>query len=348
MISVILAGGKGLRLWPESRRTHPKQLCRLVENKSMLDHTIDRLIKAGANHLMIITNDELLADIEKLVENRKDDIRIDILSEPEGKNTAPAVGLALSKCGIEDDDSILGIFPSDHHVLDGESFTQSLQKAIWAAGQDHIATIGVAPNRPETGYGYIEKSHWEIGELPDVFGVDSFCEKPDLQTAQLYLDTGRHVWNSGIYIGKVKTLREEFARYLPEVHARMLNGFEHYIESYSLLPSVSLDYGIAEKSDRMAVVESDFGWCDLGNWNALAELTDGDEYQNTCTGSDIIALESSNCLVKQEDKTIVLFGVENLLVVETDDIILVADRERTQDIRNLTELLEQKNRCDLL
>ncbi len=348
MISVILAGGKGLRLWPESRRTHPKQLCKFVENKSMLDHTIDRLIKAGAKRLIIITNDELSGDIERLIQDRDDGAIIEILSEPEGKNTAPAVGLALAKFGADEDESVLGIFPSDHHVLDGDSFSQSIQKAIWAARQDHIATIGVAPSRPETGYGYIERSRWEIGELPDVFGVDSFCEKPDLPTAQSYLDDGRHVWNSGIYIGKVKTLREEFARHLPEVHAQMLNGYNQYIQSYALLPSISLDYGIAEKSDRMAVVESDFGWCDLGNWNALAELADGDECDNTCNGQDIVTLESTHCLVKQESKTVVLFGVDNLLVVETDDVILVADRERTQDIRNLVELLQQSNRSDLL
>ncbi len=348
MISVILAGGRGLRLWPESRRTHPKQLCKFVADRTMLDHTIDRLVKAGSQRLMIVTNDELLADIEHLVQNRPDADLIEILSEPEGKNTAPAVGLALARCGMDEDESVLGVFPSDHHVLDEESFSQSIGKAILAARQDRIATIGVAPSRPETGFGYIEKSKWEVGEIPDVFGVDSFREKPDVETAQSYLDTGRYVWNSGIYIGKVKTLRDEFARYLPEIHTQLLNGYEHYVQSYSALPNISLDYGIAEKSDHMAVVNSDFGWCDLGNWNALIELADGDEGQNICIGHDIVALESNDCLVKQAGKTVVLFGVENLLVVETDDIVLVANRERTQDVRHLVELLQQNNRHDLL
>ncbi len=348
MISVILAGGKGLRLWPESRRSHPKQLCKFVDNKSMLDHTIDRLIKAGSKRLLIITNDELLTDVKNLVNNRDDSGMIEILSEPEGKNTAPAVGLALARCGLDEEDSVLGVFPSDHHVLDGESFSQSIQKAIFAAQGDKIATIGVAPSRPETGYGYIEKSRWEVGEMPDVFGVDSFREKPDQKTAQTYLETGRYVWNSGIYVGKVRTLKNEFARYLPEIYSQLSTGYDNYIQSYSSLPNISLDYGIAEKSDRMAVVESNFGWCDLGNWNALAELADGDESNNTCTGNDIIALQSKECLVKQTSKTIVLFGVENLLVVETDDVILVADRDRTQDVRNLVELLQDKERFDLL
>ncbi len=348
MISVILAGGKGLRLWPESRRSHPKQLCKFVADKTMLDHTIDRLVNSGAQKIMIITNDELLADIESLVSKRGDSGLIEILSEPEGKNTAPAVGLALAKCGAEDDESVLGIFPSDHHVLDEKSFRQSIGKAVHAARQNRIATIGVAPNRPETGFGYIEKSKWEIGEMPDVFGVDSFREKPDAATAQSYLDTGRYVWNSGIYVGKVKTLREEFARYLPEIHSELLDGYDSYVGSYSNLPNISLDYGIAEKSDRMAVVESDFGWCDLGNWNALAELADGDEEHNISIGSDIVAMESQHCLVKQSEKTVVLFGVENLLVVETDDIVLVANRDRIQDVRHLVELLQENERHDLL
>jgi len=348
MISVILAGGKGLRLWPESRRSHPKQLCKFVADKTMLDHTIDRLVKAGAQKIIIITNDELLADIDNLVKNRDDAQLIEILSEPEGKNTAPAVGLALAKCGADEDESVLGIFPSDHHVLDEISFSQSIEKAVLAARQNRIATIGVAPNRPETGFGYIEKSKWEIGEMPDVFGVDSFREKPDLETAQSYLDTGRYVWNSGIYVGKVKTLREEFARYLPMIHTEIVDGYEHYVGSYSNLPNISLDYGIAEKSSRMAVVESDFGWCDLGNWNSLVELAEDDEGHNTSIGPDVVAMESQHCLVKQSKKTVVLFGVENLLVVETDDIILVADRERTQDVRHLVELLQENERHDLL
>ncbi|HRX22319.1 MAG TPA: mannose-1-phosphate guanylyltransferase [Syntrophomonadaceae bacterium] len=348
MISVILAGGRGLRLWPESRRAHPKQLCKFVADRTMLDHTIDRLVKAGAEKLMIITNDELRCEIEELVQNHPDADKIEILSEPEGKNTAPAVAMALAKCGLTDENAVLGIFPSDHHVLDEQGFIQTVEKACQAAEQNRIATIGVAPNRPETGYGYIEKSKWEVGEIPDIFGVDSFREKPDLDTARSYLDSGRYVWNSGIYVGKIQTLREEFARFLPEIFSELSGGYEHYLQSYSTLPDISLDYGIAEKSDRMAVVPGDFGWCDLGNWNALAEISDTDEARNVCMGNDVLALESRDCLVKQDGKPVVLFGVENLLVVETDNVVLVADRERTQDVRHLVELLQQKNRQDLL
>jgi mannose-1-phosphate guanylyltransferase len=174
MIAVILAGGRGLRLWPESRQLRPKQLCKLVNNKSMLDNTIDRLTNAGAGKIIIITSDDLLPGIEELIKNRPDAHMIEVLTEPEGKNTAPAVGLVLARLQEENPDQILGFFPADHHISDEQAFAESMERAIRAAQTGHIATIGIAPDRPETGYGYIEKSKWEIGEIGNVYQVGSF------------------------------------------------------------------------------------------------------------------------------------------------------------------------------
>jgi mannose-1-phosphate guanylyltransferase/mannose-6-phosphate isomerase len=348
MISVILAGGKGLRLWPESRQKRPKQLCKFTGKKSMLDDTIDRLLAAGSKHIVIITSEELEPSIEELLLQRADKDLIEILSEPQGKNTAPAVGLVLSRYLGKNSDQVLGIFPADHHVLDSEAFNQSLERAMQAAHHNHLATIGISPNRPETGYGYIEKTKWEVANLPDVYQVNSFCEKPDFHTANAYLSTGHHMWNAGIYVGKTSVLIEEFRKYLPDVYEKMILGFNEYVKSYEQLPNISLDYGIAEKSDRMAVVPADFGWSDLGSWNALAELYQHDDHRNVCCGDDVIVLDSKNCLVKQVDKAVVLFGVEDLLVVESDDIIFISQRERSQDIRQIVEALEAKNRHDLL
>ena len=348
MIAVILAGGKGLRLWPESRQKRPKQLCSFVGNKSMLDETIDRLLAAGSNRIVIITSEELAPPIQELVRQRTDNDLIEILSEPQGKNTAPAVGLVLSRYLGNNSDEVLGIFPADHHVLDTAAFGQSLARAMQAARQNHLATIGISPSRPETGYGYIEKTKWEVANLPDVYQVNSFCEKPDSSKANAYLNSGQHMWNAGIYVGKTSVLIEEFRKYLPDVYEKMILGFKEYVNSYDQLPNISLDYGIAEKSDRMAVVPADFGWSDLGSWNALAELHQHDEDMNVCCGHDVIVLDSKNCLVKQSDKAVVLFGVEDLLVVESDDIIFISQRDRSQDIRKIVEALEAKNRHDLL
>jgi len=348
MISVILAGGKGLRLWPESRKEHPKQICKFIENKSMLDHTIDRLITAGSEHIIIITSDALLGNIEQIVKERTDAHLIEILSEPEGKNTAPAAGLILSKYYRENQDAILGFFPADHHVLDIEAFTESINRGILTAKNDHLVTIGIPPTRPETGFGYIERTKWEIGEIPGVYQVNSFCEKPDLQAAKSYLTTGQHMWNAGIYMGKARVLLEEFQKYLPEIFEKIAQGYDKYINSYSDLPDISLDYAIAEKSNRMAVIPGNFGWCDLGSWDALAELHKQDNKNNVCTGKDIIVMESNNCIVKQSEKTVVLYGLQDVLLVETDDIILVADRNKSQDVRNIVDYLKQQKRFDLL
>ncbi|HZJ84965.1 MAG TPA: sugar phosphate nucleotidyltransferase [Syntrophomonadaceae bacterium] len=348
MIAIILAGGRGLRLWPESRRKQPKQLCKFVENRSMLDHTIDRLNASGTSRIAIITSDDLVPSIQKLVHKRSDAHNIDILSEPEGKNTAPAVGLALSLYHEKYPQETIGIFPADHHVLNVEAFKDSIKRACLAAGEGHLATIGIRPNRPETGYGYIEKTRYEVGEIPDVYHVSSFYEKPDLDTATDYLSSGNHMWNSGIYIGKTATLMEEFKNYLPDIYEKLLLGHEEYLNSYHDLPNISLDYGIAEKSQRIAVVSSDFGWCDLGSWNALTELHPLDDFNNICNGMDIVPIESNNCVIRQADKSIVTFGLENLLIVETDDVIFVADRDRCQDFRHIVDILQKQDREDLI
>lgn len=348
MISVVLAGGKGLRLWPESRQNRPKQLCTFVSGRSMLDNTLDRLYLAGTDHIVIITSEDLKKDIENIISHRKDPIRFDILTEPEGKNTAPAVGMALAMCYQEHKDDILGIFPADHHILNNQQFAASIAQAVKAADKNLLVTIGVSPNRPETGYGYIEKADYELEEIPGVFPVSSFCEKPDLPTAESYYRDGKHIWNAGIYIGKAQVFREEFALYLPEIYKHIITGYDGYKEAYPDLPRISLDYGIAEKSKRIAVVPGDFGWCDLGSWNALSDLYAPDEKANTCSGKDIILMDSENCLIRQKEKSIVLFDVKDLLVIETDDLILVSNRCRSQDIKNVVENLEQLERSDLL
>ncbi len=347
MISVILAGGRGTRLWPESRRQFPKQLCKFFDDKTMLDHTIDRLLNAGSSQVIIITSDDLASGIKQIVDNRPDHDIIEILSEPEGKNTAPAVGLVLAKYAGQTPEDVVGIFPADHHVLDNNAFCTAVSQAAKAAKQGYLATIGIAPDRPETGFGYIEKTKWEIGQLNNVYPVHSFYEKPELKTAESYLNSGQHMWNAGIYIGQFNTLLEEFAAYLPDVYQHITSGYTSYLNAYSKLPNISLDYGIAEKSRRMAVVPSDFGWSDLGSWEALAKLHPADNKQNIVIG-DVVLKDSQQCIVKQNSKTVVLCGVDNLLVVETDQTIFIADRNKAQEIKDVVEFLTREQRNDLL
>jgi mannose-1-phosphate guanylyltransferase/mannose-6-phosphate isomerase len=348
MISVILAGGRGLRLWPESRRQCPKQLCKFIGNKTMLDHTIDRLLQVGAKQIDIITSDDLKPAFVEIVAKRTDKVPINILSEPEGKNTAPAVGLVLAKYSRQNPDDIIGIFPADHHVQNNDAFIASINQAAHAARQGYLATIGITPDRPEIGYGYIERTKWEIGELNNVFPVHAFYEKPDLTRAQSYVSSGQHMWNAGIYISQLSTLLQEFAAYLPEIHHQISRGYDDYLKSYSKMPDISLDYGIAEKTQRLVVVPSNFGWCDLGSWNALADLQQTDSEGNALIGDDVILKDSRKCFIRQSDKTIVLYGVENLLVVETENIIFISDRNKAQNIKDMVEFITEKKRHDLL
>ncbi|MBO8159917.1 mannose-1-phosphate guanylyltransferase [Thermosyntropha sp.] len=348
MISVILAGGKGVRLWPESRSFRPKQLCQLVDNKSMLEHTIDRIKAAGAKKIVILTNDNLIKPIVEIVKAHPYEDNIELLSEPDNKNTASAVGLILSHYHIKNKNDIIGIFPADHHVLHLDKFSETLKKAYQAAEEGYLITIGITPDHPETGFGYIEKTKWEVGQIPDVYQVSSFYEKPDLKTAEVYIKSKNHMWNSGIYIGKVKTFLEEFALNLPEIYEKIIKGPEFYISSYSELPDISIDHGIAEKSTRLAVVPADFGWCDLGSWNALEKLHPKDQFANIAIGSDVLFLDAQNCITRQTDKTLVLYGVDNLLVVETEDIIFITKRDKCQDMREITNKLQTLGRYDLL
>lgn len=348
MFSIILAGGKGLRLWPESRQKKPKQLCKFFNNRSMLNHTIDRLIRSGSTEIAIVSSEDLRDELQKIISGYPKEIRIEILSEPQGRNTAPAVGLVLARLYEKNQEEILGIFPADHYVGDEAAFCRSLEKAVRAAENEHIVTIGIEPERPETGYGYIERTRFEVGQMPDVFEVSAFREKPDAALAAEYVNSGSHLWNAGIYVGHSRTFLNEFALHLPDVYNCIVQGFQQYLASYSSLPNISLDYGIAEKSKRIAVVPSDFNWCDLGHWNAMADFYDSDPEDNVVIGSGSIFVDSRRCLVKPLAKNIVLFGVENLLVVECEDVIFISERSRSQDLRQVTEILQARERFDLL
>ncbi len=348
MIAIVLAGGRGTRLWPESRQLRPKQLCSFAGGKSMLQNTLERLTAAGFSRLMIVTGDDLKDAVERVADGLDDRAEVQILCEPAGKNTAPAAALALSECMDMPPDTLVGIFPADHHINDCTAFAHGLQRAQAAAGKGFLTLLGVTPTRPETGYGYIETTRYAFAELPEVYPVASFTEKPDLARAEAFTAGGQYRWNAGIYLARLDVLQAEYAAYLPEIYAVMMQGPTVFRNSFSQLPEVSLDQGIAEKSARLAVASGDFGWCDLGSWSALEALYPPDSRNNICAGPDSLLLESRDCLIRQQDKTVILYGVEQLLVVETADVILVADRRRTQDIRTLVDALRDMNRGDLL
>jgi mannose-1-phosphate guanylyltransferase/mannose-6-phosphate isomerase len=325
MISVILAGGKGMRLWPESTPQHPKQMCDFLGQGSLLNMSLQRLRPLGS--LIVVCGTEYKSWV--CGEGREYDL--EVLAESVGRNTAPAVGFVLSDKAINDDMTV-GIFPSDHYIQDDELFRDTIIKAETLSQKGYLVTIGIQPTYAETGYGYIER------EESNNFFVRAFHEKPDYLEARRYLLSGNFLWNSGIFIAKAGIWRALIAEYLPEIFYSMQQGRHYYVNSYDTLPNISIDYGIAERCKRMAVVPGDFGWSDIGSWDALAAVMNQDEKGNALTG-DTIAIESSRCVGRSQGKKLVLFGVEDLVAVEAGDTILICPRNKSQDIKKLVETM---------
>lgn len=333
MISVILAGGKGVRLWPESTEKKPKQLCDFMGQGSLLTMTLQR---HPLGSLLVVCGDEQKDSIEA----ERNSVDFTMITEPMGRNTAPAVGLVLASC-IYNEDEVLGFFPADHYIEDQNEFQNVIHKAEELANAGYLVTIGIKPGYPETGYGYIERI-----EGKNSITVKAFHEKPDFDTAVAYVKSGNFFWNAGIFIATIKTWMGLMEEHLPELYAKIKEGQEAYRVHYPRYPNISIDYAIAEKCDRMAVLEGDFGWNDIGSWDALAAVMDQDEHGNALAG-DAFVIDSLRCLGRSSQKKLVLFGVKDLVVVETEDTILVCPKDRSQDIREVVEIVEAQNHLGL-
>ncbi|MEN6326292.1 MAG: sugar phosphate nucleotidyltransferase [Syntrophomonas sp.] len=327
MISVVLAGGQGVRLWPESTAQRPKQLCDFMGRGSLLAMTLKRLQSLGS--LVVVCGDEQKASIEAAAK----ELRARVLTEPMGRNTAPAVGLTLAE-GRYNGEEVLGFFPADHYIQDDEKFRQAIRWAEKLAREQYLVTIGIVPTYAQTGYGYIERIEGSNNHL-----VKAFHEKPSIEDAIKYVESGRYLWNAGIFVASVNTWLQLMQEYMPELYLNIKKGTKAYRENYPRYSNISIDYGIAEKCSKMAVVEGDFGWSDVGSWDSLAAVLDHDDNGNVLLGTSR-AIDTSNCLAKSCGKNVVLFGIQNLVVVETEDTIMVCPRERSQDIKGLVDVLK--------
>lgn len=343
---VILAGGTGSRLWPLSRELYPKQLLELVGDASLLQTTLlrvstipnvlDPVVVVGEEHRFIT-----LSQIEE-VDCFKN---FTVLLEPEGKNTAPAICGAAHFCRKNDEDVVLLVLPADHVVLQDEAFLKAVEKASTLSSQGKIVTFGIAPNEPETGYGYIEQGPDET--------VISFKEKPDLVTAQEYLSTGNYLWNSGMFAFSLVTVLEEMEKLTPEIFTAMEQAvtqgeqdgrfFRFNRQAMASSPSDSIDYALMEKTQKAAVVAADLGWSDIGSWKALWEVEEKDAQGNVFIG-DVLLEDTNNCLVRSEKRLVATVGMEDTLVVETDDAVLVSPLSRSQDVKKIVSSLKAKKR----
>ena len=350
---VIMAGGGGTRFWPLSRQEEPKQLLNLSGKDRMVNETIDRIASvAPKDRIFIVTNRTQAAKMQDAVEGR---VTADhILAEPAARNTAACIGYAALEILEKYGDGIMCVFPSDHFIKDQAEFTRILKEAVHAAEtEDKLITLGITPTFPSTGYGYIKFDRADPGVAKQVV---EFKEKPDLATAKEYVVSGQYAWNSGMFIWKASTILEKFRELLPEVYACLeqiraaMNTpreAEVIAEVYPAIPSISIDYGIMEKSRDVKVISAEFGWNDVGSWDNLGVLYDADENGNILAGNQL-NIDTKNCISYSKKRLIATVGVEDLIIVETDDAILVCDKARAQDVKKVVDRLKEEGREEYL
>lgn len=358
---VILCGGGGTRLWPLSRNSTPKQFIDLVGSESLFTKTLKRAQKLVPNdHIFVMTNKNYLKDVKG---SAKDIPLSNIITEPEKKNTALAMGVIAGIIHERDKQAVIINFASDHLITDEKVFTESMLAAAKVAEKGkYIVTVGITPTFAHTGLGYIHakgKIGEESGHL--VMGVEGFREKPDFATAEKFLSTGEYYWNANLYTWSTQLILAEFARLAPELYlhisaimrASKSRDFENILaHEYLLAKEEQIDTAISEKSDKLAVIAGDFGWTDIGSWNVVHDEVAKDEEGNALisreSGADWFRIDTKNSLVSTGKKQIVTIGLENIIIVDTKDAILVAHKDHVQDVKKVVEHLKTTGKNHLL
>ncbi|MGH9723174.1 MAG: mannose-1-phosphate guanylyltransferase [Bryobacteraceae bacterium] len=354
LYGLILAGGRGTRFWPRSRRDHAKQVLSVVGESSLIQTTVKRLSPLiPPERLWVLTSDTLRGEI---VRQLPEIPAGQILAEPAPRNTAPAIGLAARIFESLSPGALMGVFPSDHVIAKPAAYLKLVRLAVRAAAQGTIVVLGIQPTRPDTGFGYVEFEAVAATEKPSVQRVLQFREKPDLATARRYLRVGRFYWNAGMFFWRAADLLEALRRFLPRT-ATILSALPHpddrqfaekLKEAFPLCENISIDYAVLERASNVVGVPcGDLGWSDVGSWEAVHELLPKDEAGNVAR-SETLFEQSSNNYVDANGKLTALLGVEDLIVVDTPDALLVAHRSRAQQVGDLVKTLERKNRTDLL
>ena len=339
---IILAGGGGTRLFPLSRTCFPKQFLKLGGEKSLLEQTLSRFLPvAKAEDIVVVTNKEYIHHVQAEISSCGLQ-GVHIILEPVGRNTAPAIALAAQYCrdvmGASDDE-VMFVTPSDHIIRKSDLFIKAVRQGEQAAREQKIVTFGIKPDQPETGYGYIEAGE-KYGEG---YVVTSFKEKPDEATAREYVAAGRYYWNSGMFAFTVGHIMAELQEHQPDIYGLLSQGYEEALEKFADMPNISIDYAVAEKSQQVVTIPLTAYWNDIGSWDAIYDVLDKDEAGNAVKG-DCLTLDCANTLMLGHDRLIAGIGLEDLLVVETDDVIIVAKRGESQKVKELVGELKKRGR----
>lgn len=378
MYAVILAGGSGTRFWPLSRETSPKQLLRVFGDSTMIQQTVARLNDSiPAERICIVTGEKYSFDIKAQLSEAGSSEGCMMIIEPEGKNTAPAIGLAAVHIRKKSPDAVMAVMPSDHVILNREAFASVLEEAGGIARKGYLTTIGIVPGRPETGYGYIRKGRKLTGlgnrtkgkakksgispstqnPLPiTAYSVERFVEKPELSQAREYLRSGDYLWNAGIFVWRVNDILGEIRKQMPDLYQGLAtidraigrkNEHDVLQSVFRSLAPVSIDYGVMERAPKVAVVEADIGWSDVGTWRALDDIADKDNAGNIMSGN-VIDIGSRDSIIYAGKRLVATVGLKNTVVVDTPDATLICDKDRTQDVRKVVDELKNKGANELI
>jgi mannose-1-phosphate guanylyltransferase len=345
---VIMAGGSGTRFWPMSKKSKPKQFLDVLgTGQTLLQMTFDRFAAyVPKENIFIVSN----ASYEQIIKDQLPDIGPDqVLLEPFQRNTAPCIAYACYKIASRNPEAKIVVSPADHAIFKEQNFYESVKQALDAVDkEDKLVTIGVAPNRPETGYGYIQYQEDNGNELKK---VKTFTEKPELELAKKFVESGDFVWNAGVFVWNAHTIKKAFAKYLPavdEVFSQLAGIYytdeetDEVSKAYGECKNVSIDYGVMEKADNVYVVLGDYGWSDLGSWDSLYDVSEKDDCGNVVKGNALL-FNSNNCLVQgPEDKLIVLNGLDDFLVTYHEDAILISRKGSESQIRNIVNEVKLK------
>jgi len=355
LFPVILVGGSGTRLWPVSRKNHPKQFLNITGDQTLLQATLSRLdgLDDMGKSIVLCNEAHRFTAAEQLHEMEHD--FGDLILEPVGKNTAPAVAIAALRATQDNQDALLLVLPADHVIQDNQAFHQAIGVDVKAAQNDKLATFGIVPHKPETGYGYVKRGDAQTYEAETLYDVAEFVEKPDLATAEKYVNSGDYYWNSGMFLFKASVFLQELEKFNPEMLEackHSLSGATHDLDflrldknAFKACPSDSIDYAVMEKTTKAVVVPLDAAWNDVGSWDALWEIEEKQENGNVLRG-DVIIHQSHDCLVRAEHKLVSLVGVKDLVIIETKDALLVAAKDKVQDVKAIVEELRNSERCE--
>jgi mannose-1-phosphate guanylyltransferase len=359
IFAVIMAGGVGTRFWPRSRERLPKQFLEIVGSGSLLEKTLARIGPlADLQQTFVVTN----AVQAEVVRSQAPMIPTEnILVEPVGRNTAPCIGLAASWIRRLDPDALMVVSPADHLVQNEQEFLRILKLALRVAEEkDALVTIGIKPTHPETGYGYIQAMEEELDPNPyraeGVYQVKTFAEKPNLETAERFLSSGDFLWNSGIFVWRAGTILKEIELHLPELHEELLTvqksigspNYKQVLElAYGVIRSISIDYGVMEKAGNAFVVRGDFGWSDVGSWDEVVRVTPRDGDGNSLKGK-VIVRNSTNNFIDAGNKVVAAIGVNDLVIINTDDAVLICRKGESQDVKEVVDYIRRKQMNDYL